>query len=131
MLAVLLGGKIGALVLGGLALLAGKAFIISKLALIVSLFLTVRKLLGSGNSQHETYEIVSKHPVSHHEGTATNHVASFSEPNTGYYGHHRSLHLTNPESGYHNAAEVYAHSKAYSGYLAAPESSTDVKNKSS
>lgn len=49
------------IVLGALALLAFKALVAGKLALIISAVLGLQKLLGS---KHQSYEVVA-HPVSH------------------------------------------------------------------
>lgn len=89
-------GMLAALGLGALALLAGKALLVSKLALALSIIVAAKKLIGGGGGGggHDTYEIVSKHPH-HHEGSSSNHVPSVAEPNpTGYFGHRRSLLLT-------------------------------------
>jgi hypothetical protein len=55
-----------ALGLNGLAMLAGKALIVAKVALVLSAVVGLSKLLGSGHGEEKTiYEIV-KHPhVSH------------------------------------------------------------------
>jgi hypothetical protein len=56
-------GTLVPLALGGLALLAGKAFIVSKLALVLASIIGLKKLLGgSGGGHHETsYQVVSGH----------------------------------------------------------------------
>jgi hypothetical protein len=56
-------GTLIPLALGGLALLAGKAFIISKLALVLAGIIGLKKLLGgSDDGHHETsYQVVSGH----------------------------------------------------------------------
>jgi hypothetical protein len=56
-------GTLVPLALGGLALLAGKALIISKLALVLAGIIGLKKLLGgSGGGHHETsYQVVSGH----------------------------------------------------------------------
>jgi hypothetical protein len=56
-------GTLIPLALGGLALLAGKAFIVSKLALVLAGIIGLKKLLGgSGDGHHESsYQVVSGH----------------------------------------------------------------------
>jgi hypothetical protein len=56
-------GTLVPLALGGLALLAGKALIVSKLALVLAGIIGLKKLLGgSGGGHHETsYQVVSGH----------------------------------------------------------------------
>ena len=59
-------GTLIPIALAGLALLAGKALIISKLALVLSGIIGLKKLLGSsGGGHHEsTYQVVSGHAAS-------------------------------------------------------------------
>lgn len=63
---------------GFLALLAGKALIIGKIALLLSVIIALKKLLS--HQKTVTYEIVS-HP--HH---ATSHVESSYSPASDYSG---------------------------------------------
>lgn len=58
------------LALGAIALLAGKALIVGKIALVLSAILGLKKLLSGGHGKHVTYEVVS-HP--HH---SSSHVAT-------------------------------------------------------
>lgn len=50
------------ILLGGLALLAFKALIIGKIALVISGIIALQKLLGN---KHQSYEVVA-HEVPHH-----------------------------------------------------------------
>lgn len=67
------------LALGAIALLAGKALIVGKIALVLSAILGLKKLLSGGHGKHVTYEVVS-HP--HH---SSSHVSS-SHDFGGSYG---------------------------------------------
>lgn len=68
------------LALGAIALLAGKALIVGKIALVLSAILGLKKLLSGGHGKHVTYEVVS-HP--HHSSShVSTHEASFG----GGYG---------------------------------------------
>lgn len=58
------------LALGAIALLAGKALIVGKIALVLSAILGLKKLLSGGSGKHVTYEVVS-HP--HH---SSSHVST-------------------------------------------------------
>lgn len=51
---LILGGTLVPLALGALALLAGKALIISKLALVLAGIIGLKKLLSSSSSPHDT-----------------------------------------------------------------------------
>lgn len=65
------------LALGAIALLAGKALIVGKIALVLSAILGLKKLLSGGHGKHVTYEVVS-HP--HH---SSSHVATHSDSFSG------------------------------------------------
>lgn len=65
------------LVLGAIALIAGKALLIGKIALVLSAIIGLKKLLSQ--EKHVTYEVVA-HP--HH---TSSHSVSHAEP-TGYSG---------------------------------------------
>lgn len=65
------------LVLGGIALIAGKALLIGKIALVLSAIIGLKKLLSQ--EKHVTYEVVA-HP--HH---TSSHSVSHAEP-SGYSG---------------------------------------------
>jgi len=56
-------GTLIPIALAGLALLAGKALIISKLALVLAGIIGLKKLLGSSGGGHHdsTYQVVSGH----------------------------------------------------------------------
>lgn len=62
MIPLLLGGTLIPLFLGGLALLAGKALIISKLALVLAAIIGLKKLLGGGGHGHGHEEVVVASP---------------------------------------------------------------------
>ncbi|NP_001161268.1 osiris 7 precursor [Nasonia vitripennis] len=66
------------LTLGFIALIAGKALLVGKIALVISTIIGLKKLLG-GNEKHVTYEVVS-HP--HH---SSSHVVSHDEGHGGGY----------------------------------------------
>ncbi|XP_021918893.1 uncharacterized protein LOC110829472 [Zootermopsis nevadensis] len=63
LLPLLMAGMFIPIALGGLALLAGKALIVSKLALVLAGIIGLKKLLsGSGGGHHESsYQVVSGH----------------------------------------------------------------------
>ncbi|XP_050304558.1 uncharacterized protein LOC126742069 [Anthonomus grandis grandis] len=63
LLPLILGGTMVPLALGALALLAGKALIISKLALVLAGIIGLKKLLAGNSGHHETphVEVVSGH----------------------------------------------------------------------
>lgn len=52
------------ILLGGLALVAFKALVIGKIALIISGIIAIQKLLAA--KSHQSYEVVA-HPVAHHD----------------------------------------------------------------
>lgn len=68
------------LALGAIALLAGKALIVGKIALVLSAILGLKKLLSGGHGKHVTYEVVS-HP--HH---SSSHVSTHDSFGGGYSG---------------------------------------------
>jgi len=61
------------LALGAIAMIAGKALLVGKIALVISAIIGLKKLLGS-QQKHVTYEVVShphhssSHVVSHDDG---------------------------------------------------------------
>ncbi|KAK2579926.1 hypothetical protein KPH14_007606 [Odynerus spinipes] len=67
------------LALGAIALIAGKALLVGKIALVISAIIGLKKLLGS-QQKHVTYEVVS-HP--HH---SSSHVVSHDDGGHGGYG---------------------------------------------
>jgi hypothetical protein len=64
--------------LGFIALIAGKALLVGKIALVISTIIGLKKLLG-GQQKHVTYEVVS-HP--HH---SSSHVSSHDDGGHGGY----------------------------------------------
>jgi hypothetical protein len=65
LLGLLMKGGMMAMAYQGVALLAGKALLVAKIALVLSAIIGLKKLVGSGGEEKVTYEIV-KHPhVSH------------------------------------------------------------------
>lgn len=54
LLPLILGGTLVPLALGALALLAGKALIVSKLALILAAIIGIKKLLSGGGGGHDS-----------------------------------------------------------------------------
>ena len=67
------------LALGAIALIAGKALLIGKIALVISSIIGLKKLLGQ--QKHVTYEVVA-HP--HHSGSSS-HVVSHDDGGHGGY----------------------------------------------
>jgi hypothetical protein len=70
------------LLIGGIALLAFKALIIGKLALLISGIIGLKKLLG-GQQKSQTYEVVA-HP---HEESHGGHYRSFDSQSLAYKAH--------------------------------------------
>lgn len=66
------------LLLGAIALIAGKALLIGKLALVLSAIIGLKKLLSGGQEKHVTYEVVA-HP--HH---TSSHTSSHGESSGGF-----------------------------------------------
>jgi len=65
------------LALGAIAMIAGKALLVGKIALVISAIIGLKKLLGS-HQKHVTYEVVS-HP--HHSSSHISH-----DDHSGYGG---------------------------------------------
>lgn len=62
MIPLLLGGTFIPIAYGALALLAGKALIVSKLALVLASIIGIKKLVSSSNGHHESsHEVVVGH----------------------------------------------------------------------
>ncbi|XP_065349864.1 uncharacterized protein LOC135945869 [Cloeon dipterum] len=78
--------------MGALALLAGKALLVSKLALTLSLLMAMRRLLNGGGGGLEKIDIFAKHyeEKKHQQGDSSHIYPSFIEPDA-YYGHKRSF----------------------------------------
>lgn len=55
---LILGGTLIPLALGGLALLAGKALIVAKLALVLAGIIGLKKLIGGGGGHESGHEVV-------------------------------------------------------------------------
>lgn len=66
------------LALGAIALIAGKALLVGKIALVISAIIGLKKLLGG--QKHVTYEVVA-HP--HH---SSSHAVSHDEHGSGGFG---------------------------------------------
>lgn len=74
-------GGMMALAYKGLALLAGKALLVSKIALTLALLVAIKKLFSGGHhSQKTTYEIVKTPIITH------SHQYSGGNAQNGHYG---------------------------------------------
>ncbi|XP_063988494.1 uncharacterized protein LOC135168354 [Diachasmimorpha longicaudata] len=69
------------LALGAIALIAGKALLVGKIALVISAIIGLKKLLG-GQQKHVTYEVVA-HP---HHSSSSSHTISHDEGHGGGFG---------------------------------------------
>ncbi|XP_034949935.1 uncharacterized protein Osi7 [Chelonus insularis] len=67
--------------LGTIALIAGKALLIGKIALVISTIIGLKKLLGQ--QKHVTYEVVA-HP--HHSSSSSSHVSHDDGGHGGFSG---------------------------------------------
>lgn len=81
MIPLLLGGTFIPMAYGALALLAGKALIVSKLALVLASIIGIKKLVSGSNGHHESsHEVVVGHG---HSGWGRNseipHNLAYSE----------------------------------------------------
>lgn len=74
------------LVLGAIALIAGKALLIGKIALVLSAIIGLKKLLSQ--EKHVTYEVVAHphHTSSHSSSHADSFAGGFSGGDSGSYG---------------------------------------------
>lgn len=73
-------GGMMALAYKGLALLAGKALLVSKIALTLALIVAIKKLFSGGHhSQKTTYEIVKTPVITH------SHQYAGASPQNGHY----------------------------------------------
>jgi hypothetical protein len=80
-------GTMGALAMGGLAALAGKALMTGLMALMLSAIVGLKSLAGGGHKQ-TTYEIVSKPVYSHaHTHSASHEEIGHHGGGGGYGGH--------------------------------------------
>ncbi|XP_011314542.1 uncharacterized protein [Fopius arisanus] len=66
------------LALGAIALIAGKALLVGKIALVISAIIGLKKLLG-GQQKHVTYEVVA-HP---HHSSSSSHTVSHDDGHGG------------------------------------------------
>lgn len=62
----MMGAAVVPLALGGLALLAGKALIVAKLALVLSAIVGLKKLLSGGGDDHGGVQVVQVPSGGHH-----------------------------------------------------------------
>ncbi|CRK92113.1 CLUMA_CG005668, isoform A [Clunio marinus] len=79
------------LLLGAIALIAGKALLIGKIALVLSAIIGLKKLLSGGQEKHVTYEVVAHphHTSSHttsHGDSSSSYGGGFSGGDAGGYG---------------------------------------------
>lgn len=68
LLPLMMAGMLIPIALGALALLAGKALIVSKLALVLAGIIALKKLLGGGGHHETTQHIVAGHGHGHGGG---------------------------------------------------------------
>ncbi|XP_014273834.1 uncharacterized protein [Halyomorpha halys] len=97
LMALMLKGSMLAMAMKGLALLAGKALIVSKMALVLAGVIALKKLF-SGGGEKTTYEIVKQPIVSHSHQYSTSHEYGDGGYEHGGYG--RSLDLSAQEMAY-------------------------------
>lgn len=114
---MMLKGGLLAMAYKGLALLAGKALLVSKIALTLALLVAFKKLFsggqGHGGSSKTTYEIVKQPVVTHaHQYAAAGAADTFgSYDNSGPYA--RSI--AQPDMPYPQLAAYRAHVKGSGG----------------
>lgn len=101
--AVLKIGLIGGLAFKALALLVGKALLLSKIALLLAGIIGLKKLFSQ--QKHVTYEVVA-HP--HH---SSSHISDHAHADSYSSGWARSFHGQGPISG-----QADAHDLAYSAH---------------
>lgn len=101
--AVLKIGLIGGLAFKALALLVGKALLLSKIALLLAGIIGLKKLFSQ--QKHVTYEVVA-HP--HH---SSSHISDHAHGDSYSSGWARSFHGQGPISG-----QADAHDLAYSAH---------------
>lgn len=102
--AVLKIGLIGGLAFKALALLVGKALLLSKIALLLAGIIGLKKLFSQ--QKHVTYEVVA-HP--HH---SSSHSFDHGHSDSYSSGWARSFHGSTPISG-----QLDAHELAYSAHV--------------
>lgn len=110
---LLMKGTMMAMAYKGVALLAGKALLVAKIALVLSAIIGLKKLVGSGGDEKVTYEIV-KHPqVSHAHTYSSEHYGGGHYDVSGGGGDH-----------YRRSMEgLYPHLLAYRGQHQLPANS--------
>jgi hypothetical protein len=112
MLGGLLKSGMFALGLNGLAVLAGKALLVAKMALVVSAVVGLSSLLNSGHNEGKTtYEVVNYPHVSHAHTYSSSHIdGGHGHIDSGEHGHYRrSVQVP--------GAAMYPHLLAYRGQL--------------
>lgn len=107
LLALMLKGGMLAMAMKGLALLAGKALIVSKMALVLAGVIALKKLF-SGGHEKTTYEIVKQPVVSHSHQYSASHEYADGGFEHGGGGYGRSFKVN-------EAAEKSAQNMAYKG----------------
>lgn len=128
LIAMMMKGGMLAMAMKGLALLAGKALIVSKLALVLAGIVALKKLFsGGGGGEKTTYEIVKQPVVSHAHQYTTSHEYSGGGHNDWSGGHGGGS-----SGGYARSLQEnvpYPHLLAYKGQL--PTVSGDVSDSKS
>lgn len=92
--AAMMKGTLGALALGGIAALAGKALMTGLMALMLSAIIGLKSLSGGGGKT--TYEIVSKPVYSHSNTHSVSHEEHGGHGHGGYSSYGRSFDMPLP-----------------------------------
>lgn len=100
-------GTLVAMAFKGLALLAGKALLVSKLALVLAGIIALKKLFSGGGNEKTTYEIVKQPVVTHAHQYSSSHEYSPHEYGGSGGGYARSIQENVP----------YPHLLAYRGQI--------------
>lgn len=88
LLGLLMKGGMMAMAYKAVALLAGKALMVAKIALVLSSIIALKKLVSSGGDEKVTYEIV-KHPhVTHSHSFSSEHYGGGHFDSSGGGGDH-------------------------------------------
>ena len=88
LLGLLMKGGMMAMAYKAVALLAGKALMVAKIALVLSSIIALKKLVSSGGDEKVTYEIV-KHPhVTHSHSYSSEHYGGGHFDTSGGGGDH-------------------------------------------
>ncbi|XP_039299912.1 uncharacterized protein LOC111062519 [Nilaparvata lugens] len=126
LLGLMMKGGLLAMGIKGLALLAGKALIVSKLALVLAGIVALKKLFsgGGGGGEKTTYEIVKQPIVSHAHQYSTSH--EFSGGHNDWAGGHSGV----GSGGYARSLQLpagvpYPQLLAYRGQLPVASSEED------